>query len=137
MIVGKTTAGFDFGALCGAIERRDPDALLGFYSEDAELRVENAAVPDGLAFELKGRARIELYLRAVCDQEMRCAVVGEPIFGEGTVSFVEACGYPDGAGIRVSTTLELIGGRISHQLDVVERSSRRHEQGEEVGSQGS
>jgi ketosteroid isomerase-like protein len=123
MIVGKTTAGFDFGALRGAIERRDPDALLGFYSEDAELRVENAAVPDGLAFELKGRARIERYLRAVCEQEMRCAVVGEPIFGEGTVSFVEACEYPDGVRISVSTTLEITGGRISRRIDVVERRS--------------
>lgn len=127
MIGGEAKTDFDFETLRGAIERRDPDSLLGFYAEDAGLRVENAAFPGGLAFELKGRAHVERYLRAVCDQEMRCAVVGEPVFGEGSVSFVEVCEYPDGARVSVETTLELTEGRISRQLEVVQRSSRRHE----------
>lgn len=123
MIEEGTAGTLDFGVLRGAIECRDPDALLGFYAEDAALRIEHASLPDGLAFELRGRARIERYLRAVCDQQMTCAVVGEPVFGERNVEFVEVCEYPDGARISVKTTLEIMGGRISRQLDVVERRS--------------
>jgi hypothetical protein len=118
------TAGtLDFSALRKAIERRDPDTLLCFYAEDAGIRIEHASLSDGVAFELKGRAQIKRYLRAICDQQMTCAVVGEPFFGEGRVEFLEVCGYPDGASISVETTLELEGGRISHQLDVVEHSA--------------
>ena len=120
MLEDKTTVGFDFGALREAIERRDPNALLGFYAEDAQLRVENAALPGGPAFELKGKAHLERYLQAVCDQEMHRAVVGEPVFGEGSISFVEVCEYPRGVGISVSTTLEVATGLIGRQTDVVE-----------------
>jgi ketosteroid isomerase-like protein len=124
MTAQNTTKTLDFGALKGAIERRDPDALLGFYADDAELRVENAALPDGKAFELRGRAQIERYLRAVCDQEMACAVRGEAVFGERSVAFVEACRYGDGSAISVETVLEVTGGRIVRHIDVVARASQ-------------
>ena len=121
MIEEETTGELNFQTLRRAIERRDPDALLGFYADDACLRISHAALPGGLPFELVGRAQIERYLRAVCDQEMTCAVVGEPVFGDESIEFVEACGYPDGARISVRTTLALEESRISRQLDVVER----------------
>jgi ketosteroid isomerase-like protein len=124
MTAQNTRKTLDFGALRGAIERRDPDALLGFYADDAELRVENAALPDSKAFELRGRAQIERYLRAVCDQEMACAVRGEAVFGERSVAFVEACRYGDGSAISVETVLEVAGGRIVRQIDVVARASQ-------------
>lgn len=123
MIEEGTAGALDFGVLRGAIERRDPDALLGFYTEDARLRIENASLPHGLAFELTGRAQIERYLRAVCDQQMTCTVIGEPVVGDESVEFCEVCGYPDGARICVRTTLELRKGRISRQLDVVKHSA--------------
>ena len=121
MIEEEATGTLDFGALRGAIERRDPDALLSFYAEDAGLRIENAVLPDGLAFELRGKEQIERYLRAVCEQEMTCMVAGEADSDEDGIEFVEVCSYPDGARISVKTRLELEGGRISRQLDVVER----------------
>jgi ketosteroid isomerase-like protein len=121
LIEEETTGTPVFAALREAIERRNPDALLDFYAEDAGLRIEHVALPDCQAFELKGRAQIERYLRTVCAQQMACVVVGWPVFGEGNVSFVETCEYPDGTRISVGTTLELGGGKISHQLDVVER----------------
>jgi hypothetical protein len=113
----------DFPALRDAIERCDGEALLGFYAEDAELRIEHASLSDGLAFVLRGRAQIERYLQTVCEQRMACAVVGGPFLGEGSISFVEACEYPDGTRISVETTLEVKEGRISRQLDVVEHSA--------------
>jgi hypothetical protein len=137
MIEEETTGGLDFGILRIAIEGRDPDALLGFYAEDACLRIVNGDAPDGPVFELKGRWQIERYLRAVCDQQMTCLVEGEVVIGEGSIAFGEVCDYPDGTLISVRTTLEVAGGRILRQLDVVERSSRRHEQEEEeVGPGG-
>jgi hypothetical protein len=54
MIEEGTRRELDFSALKGAIEGKDPDALLAFYAEDAQLRVENAAHPEGKAFELEG-----------------------------------------------------------------------------------
>lgn len=124
MIEEETTEGLDFDSLRLAIEDRDADALLGFYSEDAELRIVNAALPDGPAFELGGRAQIERYLRAVCDQELSCTVDGEVVFGEGSIEFCEVCFYPNGTPISVRTMLEVEEGLISRQTDVVERADR-------------
>jgi hypothetical protein len=120
MIEQGTAGRLDFTALRQAIERKDPDALLSFYADDAELRVENAALPDGRAFELKGRAQIERYLRAVCDQEVGRAVRGEAVFGHRSVAFVETCRYSEGAPRYVHTALEVEGGLILRQVDVVE-----------------
>jgi ketosteroid isomerase-like protein len=121
-MIEETTGTLDFGAMREAIEGRDPDALLGFYSEDAELRIVTSTDPDGPAFELRGRAQIERYLRAVCDQEMTCGVEDEVVIGEGSVEFVEVCTYPNGTLISVGMTLEVREGRILRQLDVVEHA---------------
>ena len=121
MIEEETTPwGLDFGVLRDAIEGRDPEAMVGFYSEDAELRIVHAALPEGPAFELKGRSQIERYLRAVCDQDMSCSVDGAVVLGEGSIEFVERCAYPRETTILVRTTLELAGDLIMRQTDVVE-----------------
>jgi hypothetical protein len=123
-MIEETTGRLDFGAMRDAIERKDPDALIGFYSEDAELRIVHEAIPGGGAFELKGKAQIERYLRAVCDQDVTYAVRGEAVYGERSVTFVEACSYQKGAPISISTTLEVSGGLISRQIDVVKGDRR-------------
>jgi hypothetical protein len=130
VIEEETTARPDFGALRHAIEGRDAEALIGFYAEDAELRVLNGDVPGDLAFELKGRTEIERYLRAVCDQQMSCLLEDEVVFSEGSIEFREVCSYPDGARVLVRTTLELDGeGKIRRQIDVA-RSARRDDESE-------
>jgi hypothetical protein len=121
-MIEETKARLDFMAMRDAIERKDPEVLLGFYSEDAELRIVYEALPEGRAFELKGRAQIERYLRAICDQDVTCAVRGEAVYGERSVAFVEACSYQNGTPISISTTLEVNGGLISRQIDVVQRA---------------
>jgi hypothetical protein len=129
----STAAGLDFGALRSAIEGKDPDALLSFYAEASELRIENAALPDGLAFELKGRAEIERYLRAVCDQEMTCLLEGEVISCEERITFGQRCTYPDGTRVVVKTTLEIVEGGIVRQTDVA-HSTHREGTGEGVST---
>ena len=54
----KTDTGLDFEALRLAIERCDPDQVLGFYAEDARLSIANAAAPQASPFELRGKAEI-------------------------------------------------------------------------------
>ncbi len=126
MIEEETTGRLDFEALRGAIERCEADVLIGFYSEDAELRIVNAASLDGPAFELRGRAEIERYLCAVCDQQMSCTVEDEVVFGEESIVFDEMCAYPDGTLISLRTTLEIAEGKIVRQTDVA-RSARHDE----------
>jgi ketosteroid isomerase-like protein len=119
MIEEGTRRELDFSALKGAIEGKDPDALLAFYAEDAQLRVENAAHPEGKAFELEGRAQIGRYLHAICEQELECSVQGGAVHGEGSILFVEALRYPDGGAVSVQTMLEVAGGLIVRQIDSV------------------
>jgi len=96
--------------------------MLGFYSEDTGLRVVNGGSADGPVFELRGKAEIERYLRVVSDRRTSSRVEVETV-SDDRVSFSEICEYPDGTRVVVKTTLELRGGRISRQLDVVERLS--------------
>ena len=119
MIEEETGGRLNFEALREAIERRDPDRLLAFYADDAELRVVNAGVVDGLAFELHGSAHIERYLRVVFANDAPRRLEVE-VRGEERIVFAEECAYPDGITVLVRTTLELAEGRISRQLDVVE-----------------
>ena len=59
----------NFEALRLAIERCDPDLVLSFYTEDAQLSIANAGSPHSSPFELSGKAEIAKHLRAVFGQE--------------------------------------------------------------------
>jgi hypothetical protein len=114
----KAHRGLDFEALRHAIERCDPDLILGFYSEGANLSIVNAQAQRSSPFELCGKAEIAKHLRAVFGQQASHRVEGE-IVGEDRVTFREACKYPDGARVLVETTLEVRDGKIIRQEDVV------------------
>jgi hypothetical protein len=111
----KTAGRLDFGALRRAVEQADPDSMLGFYADDAELRVLKGGAPP---FELRGRAEISKYLPTVFGQPVTHHVENE-VVGEERVVYEDACEYPDGDRVVVATTLEVRGGEISRQLDVV------------------
>jgi hypothetical protein len=111
--------GLDFGALRLGIERCDPDLLLGFYAEDAQLSIVNAGAPQASPFELYGKAEIAKHLRATFGQESLHRVEGEDVVGDDRVTFWEACEYPDGIRVWIETTLEVKGGKIVRQVDVV------------------
>ena len=123
-MIEESTKGLDFGALKDAIERSDAEALTGFYAEDAELRIAQAALPDGPAFELRGKGQIRRYLRAVCEQEMSCSVEEGEVVGEGRIELVEAISYPEGPPVSIATTLEVEGGLIVRHSAVVGRAAR-------------
>ncbi|MDQ3436459.1 MAG: nuclear transport factor 2 family protein [Actinomycetota bacterium] len=119
----KTANGLDFESLRLGIERCDPDLVLGFYAEDAELSIVNAGAPQGPPFELRGKAEIAKHLRAVFGQETSHRVEQEFV-DEERVRFREACEYPDGSRVVVETTLEVRGGKIVRQVDVVAKDAR-------------
>ena len=51
----KAHRGLDFEALRHAIERCDPDLILGFYAEEANLSIVNAQAQRSFPFELCGK----------------------------------------------------------------------------------
>jgi hypothetical protein len=127
----KAANGLDFKALRLGIERCDPDLVLGFYAEDAQLSIVNAGAPQASPFELRGKAEIAKYLRAVFSPETSHRVERE-VVGKDRVTFREACEYPDGSRVRVETTLEVPDGKIGRQVDVVAQDTRADRE-EEIG----
>ncbi len=113
----------DFEALRLGIEGCEPDLVLGFYAEEAELTIVNASDPQSSAFELRGKVEIAKHLRAVFDQETSHRIEGETVDVE-RVTFREVCEYLDGVRVQVRTTLEVRGGKIFRQVDLVERNAR-------------
>jgi hypothetical protein len=120
-MTGRTSSGeMNFEALRRAIENGLPDAMLGFYADDARIRVLNGGAPP---FELRGKADIHRYLRAVFGRTTTHRVKHE-VVGEKRVTFEDVCEYPDGVRIVVATTLEVRGGEISRQVDEVTAGTR-------------
>src|SRR5918994_3107469 len=118
MMVWEPDRGLDFGALRRAIEGCEPDLILNFYAEEANLIIVNADAPHALPFELRGKTEIARHLRVVFNQEISHRVE-EEVVGEQQVTFREACEYPDGGRVVVETTLEVRDGKIVRQEDVV------------------
>ncbi len=119
----KSIKDLDFETLRHAIERCDPELVLGFYAEDAQLSIVNAEAQRSIPFELCGKAEIAKHLRAVYGQETSHRVERE-VVGEEQVTFREACEYPDGSRVVVTTTLALRDGKIVRQVDVVVQDAR-------------
>ena len=114
----KAHGDLDFEALRQAIERCEPDLILGFYAEEANLSIVNAQASRSSPFELCGKSEIAKHLRAAFGQETSHRVQGE-VVGDDRVTFREACKYPDGGRVLVETTLEVRDGKIIQQVDVV------------------
>jgi SnoaL-like domain len=119
----KAEKGLDFETLRLGIERCDPDLVLGFYAEDAELSIVNAGTPHASPFVLRGRAEIAKHLDAIFGQGASHRVERE-VVDEDQVTFREACEYPDGSGVWVETTLEVRDGKIVRHTDLVAEVAR-------------
>lgn len=89
--------------------------MLEFYAEGAVVRVVDGGA---VSFEVEGRAEVAKYLRAV---HARTAIhrVQNEVVAEWGIQFEESCKYPDGSSTVVATSLEVRGGEISRQVDVV------------------
>jgi hypothetical protein len=111
----RITGRLDFEALRRAIERGDPDSMIGFYADAAGVRVLDG---DAVSFEVEGKAEVAKYLRAVHARPAIHRVENE-VLAEERILFEESCEYPDGASTVIETRLEVRDGEISRQVDVV------------------
>jgi hypothetical protein len=111
----KITGRLDFKALRRAIERGAPDSILEFYADDAGVRVLDG---DVVTFEVRGKAEVAKYLRAVHARPATHRIRNE-VLAEERIVFEEWCEYPDGSSTVVATRLEVRDGEISRQVDVV------------------
>ena len=101
----------DFEALRYAIERSDPELILGFYAEVARLSIVHVHTPYAFPFELRGKGEIARHLRAAFGHEASHRVERDAAIGEDRVTFREACEYSDGGRVVVETTLEVLDRR--------------------------
>ena len=132
----KAGEGLDFEALQLGIERCEPELVLGFYAEDAELSIVIADAPQGSTFELRGKAEIAKHLRATFSPETSHSVEREVVGEENEVTFREVCEYPDGSRVVVETTLEVRDAKIVRQVDAVARDRKRANVGESWRTDG-
>jgi hypothetical protein len=119
----QANEGLAFEALRRAIENSDPDAMLGFYAENAQLSIVNADAPHASPFELSGKAEIAKYLRAAFGRETSHRVERAATVGEDRVTFWETSEYPDGGLVLIETTMESHDGKIVRQVDVVTKNA--------------
>ncbi|WP_017596636.1 nuclear transport factor 2 family protein [Nocardiopsis potens] len=108
---------FDDELLRHAIEDGDVDAMLGQFTEDADLEMIDRRTPPSAPMTLHGRQAIGEMLRDVYSRPMthrldRCVVQGDH------VAYEETCTYPDGTKVTSMSMLELSGGRIARQISV-------------------
>ena len=118
----KAPGGLDFETLRRAIEERDAETLIGFYADDAELHTVNKNATPSSPQVLRGKKEISEFLRDVCSREMKHHVQNE-VVGDGRIAFFEACEYPDGSRVMVETRLEVHGGKIVRQVEVVSKDA--------------
>jgi ketosteroid isomerase-like protein len=111
----SATALSTFDSLRDASERRDADALVALYADDAVLVAYDKDHPPSRPQEFRGRASVEAFLRDICAREMTHEV-GDQVIGEDRIAFIERCEYPDGTRVVAETFCELRDGQIAREV---------------------
>jgi len=100
-----------------AIEERDAKALVGFYADDAVMRIIDQNNPPSNPREIVGKTAIAAHYDDICGRAMTHRV--ETSVADAThLAFTQSCAYPDGARVFCSAMLELDGGKIARQTVV-------------------
>ncbi|WP_439580618.1 nuclear transport factor 2 family protein [Elioraea sp.] len=98
-------------AIKRAIEARDGQTFIGFYADDAEIRVIDRNNPPSRPREIRGRTAIRAFWDDMCSRNIAHRV--DVTIAEGhRLAFTQDCTYPDGAKVFGIAVLELAGGRI-------------------------
>jgi ketosteroid isomerase-like protein len=100
-----------------AIEGRDAKALIGFYADNAMIRIIDRENPPSKPRELKGKAAIAAYYDDVCGRAMSHHIEAGVSNGKD-LAFTQACTYPDGGKVFCAAMLELDDGKIIRQTAV-------------------
>jgi nuclear transport factor 2 (NTF2) superfamily protein len=117
-IVAIRDTGIDIEALRHAYEQRDVDLMLGFYADDAQLRIVNRLHPPSNPYELRGKDKIAEFQRRIFARDMKHRLERE-VVGENRVAFHVACEYPSGERLLDAMILELDhSGKIVRHLEI-------------------
>lgn len=114
---GGRTVTFDTEALRRGVEDRDLDSMLSLYDEDAEVRMVDQRNTPSRPAVLHGRAEIREFLSDVIGRDMTHKM-DHVVVGDGTVSYLERCVYPDGTRVVASSVLDVDDGHIVRQEGV-------------------
>ena len=105
-------------ALRRAYEERDADLMIGFYADDAQLRIVNRLHPPSNPYELLGKEQISRFQRRIFARDMKQSLEWE-IVGEDRVAFHVLREYVDGVRLLAATVLQLDeNGKIVRHLEV-------------------
>ncbi len=114
----QATGGVDVESLRRAYEQRDIDLMLGFYADDAELRIVNRLHPPSNPYELRGKEQIAEFQGRIFARDMKHRLERE-VVEENRVAFHVACEYPNGERLLDAMVLELDNsGKIVRHLEV-------------------
>src|SRR5205085_11372471 len=80
-------------ALKRTIERRNADALVGMYADDAVMQVMDRDNPPSRPRRIEGKAAISGYFGDVCGRDMTHKVEGGVAAGNH-LAFTQICAYP-------------------------------------------
>jgi quercetin dioxygenase-like cupin family protein len=118
----------DLDALRQGMEGRNLEAMLSMYADDAEISIVDQRHTPSNPQTLCGRDQIREFLSDVFGRDIRHHV-DHIVSGNGTVSFMERCEYPDGSRVLASTVLDIDEGRIVRQEEVQAWDSNRPDPG--------
>lgn len=121
-------ATLDLDALRDGMERRDLDAILSMYADEAEISIVDQRHTPSNPQVLHGRDQIGAFLSDVFGRDITHHV--DHIVSEnGTVSFMEHCEYPDGTQVLASAVLDVDEGHIVRQEEVQAWDTRMPDSG--------
>jgi hypothetical protein len=107
----------DVSSLRTAIESRDAEGIVAWYSEGAILTVLDRDHPPAAPAVYQGVDAIRTYYRDVCGRNIRHKVTDVVATPEG-LAFTQSCAYPDGTGVLCATVAQTAHGKIQRQTAV-------------------
>ena len=114
----KTSASFDVDTLRRGYEEWDVDALLGLYAEDVELIQIDRDNPPSAPRSRHGSDVFRGMLEHCAAAGVR-ATVENAVAREDRAAATITCEFPGGRKVVANSIMEIEGGRIVRELDVL------------------
>jgi ketosteroid isomerase-like protein len=114
----KTSATFDLDTLRRGYEEWDVEALLGLYADDVELIQIDRDNPPSAPRSRHGSDVFRGMLEHCAAADVR-ATVENAVAGEDRAAATITCEFPGGRRVVANSIMEIEGGRIVRELDVL------------------
>ena len=120
----QTGTSFDVETLKRAYEEWDIEALLGLYAEDFELVQIDRDHPPSAPRALRGTDVLRGMLEHCAAAGVK-ATVENPVAGEQRAAATITCEFPGGRKVLSNAILEISGGKVVRELDVLSGDPRK------------